>query len=58
MKLLNVDCIEYMKTMPDESVDLIVTDPPYEIQKKVGHILRSLDERIETNRRINENLSA
>lgn len=33
MKLLNVDCIEYMKTMPDECVDLIVTDPPYEIQK-------------------------
>ena len=33
MKLLNGDCIEIMKEMPSESVDLIVTDPPYEIQK-------------------------
>ncbi len=25
----NVDCLEGMRSIPDESVDLIVTDPPY-----------------------------
>lgn len=28
-KIHNVDCIEYMKTLPNESVDLIIADPPY-----------------------------
>lgn len=28
-KIYNMDCIEYMKQLPDECVDLIVTDPPY-----------------------------
>jgi hypothetical protein len=31
MKLINNDCIEAMKSMPDNSVDSIVTDPPYEL---------------------------
>jgi len=30
-KIYNVDCLEFMKEMQDNSVDLIVTDPPYEI---------------------------
>ena len=25
----NVDCLEYLKTLDDDSVDLVVTDPPY-----------------------------
>lgn len=25
------DCLEYMKTMPDKSVDAVITDPPYGI---------------------------
>ena len=29
--LLHGDCLELMKDIPDGSVDLIVTDPPYEI---------------------------
>lgn len=29
MKLLNGDCLELMKDVPDESVDLILCDPPY-----------------------------
>lgn len=29
MQLLQGDCLELMKNIPDESVDLIVTDPPY-----------------------------
>lgn len=31
VKLINADCIEAMKQMPDNSVDAIVTDPPYEL---------------------------
>jgi len=29
MKLINADCLEYMKTMEDNSVDLTFTSPPY-----------------------------
>lgn len=31
MKLINADCIAAMKEMADESIDSIVTDPPYEL---------------------------
>jgi site-specific DNA-methyltransferase (adenine-specific) len=31
MNLINADCIEAMKAMPNNSVDSIVTDPPYEL---------------------------
>lgn len=33
IELLNCDCMEYMKTIPDQSIDLILTDPPYLISK-------------------------
>ena len=26
---LNCDCMEYMKTLPDNAIDLAVVDPPY-----------------------------
>jgi len=32
-KIYNEDCLEGMKRMPDESVDLIITDPPFNIGK-------------------------
>lgn len=25
----NIDCMEYMKTLPDKAFDLAVVDPPY-----------------------------
>ena len=25
----NQDCLEYLSTLDDDSVDLVVTDPPY-----------------------------
>lgn len=31
IKLYNGDCLELMKSIPDESVNLILTDPPYKI---------------------------
>lgn len=29
LKLLHTDCLDYLKTVPKESIDAIVTDPPY-----------------------------
>lgn len=29
--IIHGDCLEYMKTLPDKSIDLILTDPPYGI---------------------------
>lgn len=31
VELLNIDCIEYMKTLPDKLYDLAIVDPPYGI---------------------------
>lgn len=31
IKIVNADCLEYMKTMADKSIDLVLTDPPYGI---------------------------
>jgi len=31
IELLNIDCMEYMATQPDNSFDLAVVDPPYGI---------------------------
>lgn len=34
--IYNEDCIEGMKSIPDESIDLIVTDPPYLMSYKTN----------------------
>lgn len=31
IELLNIDCMEYMKTQPDNAFDLAIVDPPYGI---------------------------
>jgi DNA modification methylase len=31
MRILEGDCIEQMRKLPDNSVDAIVTDPPYHL---------------------------
>lgn len=28
-KIINADCLEILKKLPDNSVDLVLTDPPY-----------------------------
>ena len=33
MKLINGDCLEEMKNIPDGSVDFVLTDPPYNISR-------------------------
>ncbi len=35
-KIYNEDCLETMKRMPDKSVDLVLTDPPYGIGADKG----------------------
>ena len=37
MKLFNGDCLEVMKELPDNSVDLIITSPPYEDISAAGY---------------------
>lgn len=37
MKLICGDCLEEMKNIPDKSIDLIVTDPPYLIKYKTNY---------------------
>ena len=34
--MFNMDCLDVMGSMPDKSVDLIVTDPPYEFKDTTG----------------------
>ena len=36
-KVYNIDCIEYMKSLPDECIDLIIADVPYNIGKDYGN---------------------
>ena len=33
--LHNVDCMDYMKSLPDNAFDLIVTSPPYNMRTRV-----------------------
>ena len=35
-KIIQGDCLEVMKQMPDKCVDLVLTDPPYGISQKSG----------------------
>ena len=36
-EIYNEDCLDGMKNMESESVDLVVTDPPYLVNYKTGH---------------------
>lgn len=36
-RIYNEDCLLGMKRIPDNSVDLVITDPPYLIRYKTGH---------------------
>jgi site-specific DNA-methyltransferase (adenine-specific) len=35
IQLLNIDCMEYMATLPDKAFDLAIVDPPYGIHEKL-----------------------
>lgn len=36
IELYQGDCLEVLKTLPDNSVDLLLTDPPYVLNTKGG----------------------
>ena len=50
MKLYNKDCLEVIKSLPSNSIDLVVTDPPYDISctngggslNKTKHMVNSI----------------
>ena len=50
IQLYNSDCIDILKTIPDKSIDMILTDPPYDVKitggggtvNAVKHLDRSL----------------
>lgn len=37
-KIYHCDCLDFMKNMCDDSIDLILTDPPYELSKAGGTV--------------------
>ena len=46
MQLIHGDCLEVLKTLPDESVDAVITDPPYGIRfmgKKWDYSIPSIE---------------
>ena len=51
-ELYHADCLELMKEMPDNCVDLVVTDPPYKDEDVAGDYWEFLDTAVEQMRRI------
>ena len=39
IQLYHGDCMDFMKTIPDKSIDLVVTDPPYIVGTRGGRFL-------------------
>lgn len=37
VELLNIDCMEYMASLPDNAFDLAIVDPPYGIGEDASH---------------------
>ena len=31
----HADCIDFMHQIPDETIDMIITDPPYKVSQNV-----------------------
>ena len=45
IKLYNGDCLEYMESMSSNSIDLILTDPPYKIETSGAGLYKQEDKR-------------
>lgn len=41
----NCDCLEFMKTLPDKCIDLVLTDIPYDMVNRESSGLRNLDKK-------------
>lgn len=46
-KLIKGDCYEVIKNIPDKSIDLIVTDPPYKYKNVGGDFIQKIIQRKE-----------
>lgn len=42
----NIDCMEYMRTLPDKAFDLAVVDPPYGLPKDSSNGRGKLSQRV------------
>ena len=40
-KVICGDCLDVMKTLPDESIDLVVTSPPYNLKNSTGNGMKN-----------------
>lgn len=36
-KIINGDCLEVLRQIPDNSIDLVVTSPPYNLKNSTGN---------------------
>ncbi|MBR4721581.1 MAG: site-specific DNA-methyltransferase, partial [Muribaculaceae bacterium] len=36
-KIINADCMDVLKQLPDNSIDLVVTSPPYNLKNSTGN---------------------
>ena len=43
IELLNMDCINMLKSIPNESIDLLLTDPPYGVTQNEWDIAIDFD---------------
>lgn len=43
IQLMHGDCLELMKNIPNKSIDLVVTDPPYKIETSGAGIYKQAD---------------
>jgi site-specific DNA-methyltransferase (adenine-specific) len=49
IELLNIDCMEYMATLPDKAFDLAICDPPYGIGEDGGANRRGISKFMKKN---------
>lgn len=54
-KIINKDCLEVIKSLPDNSIDLVLTDPPYGLNKNSSQGAGKLKNRIFNQGKISEN---
>ena len=56
-EVFNVDCMEYMRTLPDKAFQLAIADPPYGISIDLASMGQGTGVAPETNSRVKLNKS-
>lgn len=52
--LYNGDCIERLKNIPINSIDLVIMDPPYEVGTKGGGSINNVKHMVDTMNELRE----